>query len=80
MGKRDDSMDIREKMHSGALYPPGEPALQAEQIQCLERLYDFNRTRPLEREKRAAMLREINDRDREYYFKSRRTDWEGLNG
>ena len=52
-------MDIHEKMHDGALYLPGDPGLQAEQLQCLERLYDFNRTRPLEQEKRAAMLREM---------------------
>ncbi len=52
-------MDIREKQHSGELYLPNDPALQAEQLRCLERLYEFNQTRPLEQEKRAAMLREM---------------------
>ncbi len=52
-------MDIQEKMHSGELYLPNDESLQAEQLQCLERLYDFNRTRPSEQEKRAAMLKEM---------------------
>ena len=52
-------MDIYEKLHGGALYLPNEPDIMAEQLQCLERLYDFNRTRPLEQEKRTAMLREM---------------------
>ena len=52
-------MDIREKLHNGTLYLPNDPILIAEQLQCLERLYDFNQTRPSEQEKRAAMLREM---------------------
>lgn len=52
-------MDIHEKMHSGALYLPGDPDLAAEQLQYLDRLYEFNQTRPLEQEKRSALLREM---------------------
>lgn len=52
-------MDFREKMHSGALYLPMDEAVMAEQLQCLDRLYDFNQTRPLEQERRGAMLREM---------------------
>ena len=59
MRKRDDFTDIHEKLHDGSLYLPNDPALMTEQLQCLERLYDFNQTRPLEQEKRAAMLREM---------------------
>lgn len=52
-------MDIREKMHSGALYLPMDESILEEQLQCLDRLYDFNQTRPTELDKRTAMLREM---------------------
>lgn len=31
----------------------------AQQLQCLEKLYDFNATRPLEQQKRTALLKEM---------------------
>ena len=46
-----------EKMHSSSLYLPNEPELAEEQLKCLDRLYDFNMTRPTEGEKRAKMLK-----------------------
>ena len=52
-------MDIREKMHSGDLYLSADEDLVAEQLTFVEKLYDFNATRPLEQEKRAAMLKEM---------------------
>ncbi|MBR2343674.1 MAG: sugar O-acetyltransferase [Clostridia bacterium] len=52
-------MDIKEKMHNGSLYLPTEPTIAAEQRACLDRLYDFNATRPTEEEKRAALLSEM---------------------
>lgn len=52
-------MDIREKMHSGDLYLSADEDLVAEQLTFVEKLYDFNATRPLEQEKRAKMLKEI---------------------
>lgn len=52
-------MNHCEKMHSGALYLPGDRAIMERQLQCLERLYDFNATRPFEQEKRTALLKEM---------------------
>ncbi len=52
-------MDIREKMHSGDLYLSGDENLVAEQLTFVEKLYDFNMTRPLEQEKRANMLKNM---------------------
>ncbi|MBR1810949.1 MAG: sugar O-acetyltransferase [Clostridia bacterium] len=52
-------MTIKEKMHNTSLYFPGDDALMREQLGYLDRLYDFNATRPTELEKRAAMLREM---------------------
>lgn len=51
--------DIKEKMHGKKLYKPGDEELQREQLACLDRLYDFNATRPSELDKREKMLREM---------------------
>lgn len=52
-------MDIKEKMHTCELYLPGEEELLKEQMGYLDRLYDFNNTRPTELEKRSTMLKEM---------------------
>ena len=52
-------MDNKEKMHSGDLYLPMDEELMKEQLQHLDRLYDFNQTRPTELEKRESMLKEM---------------------
>jgi galactoside O-acetyltransferase len=50
---------MKDKMHTGELYLPGDAEIMKEQFECLERLYDFNMTRPSEMEKRTAMLKEM---------------------
>ncbi|MED4041114.1 sugar O-acetyltransferase [Niallia taxi] len=52
-------MSIKEKMKSGKLYLCNDEALGKEQTQCLEVLYDFNHTRPSEREKRKEILHKL---------------------
>lgn len=52
-------MTEKEKMHTGDLYLPGDSEIIEEQQTCLERLYDFNQTRPGELELRTAMLQEM---------------------
>lgn len=52
-------MTIEEKLHGTALYLPNDPEILVEQTACLERLYDYNATRPREGEKRAALLKEM---------------------
>ena len=52
-------MNMKNKMHTGELYLPGDTEIIEWQIQCLDRLYDFNNTRPTEFEKRAQMLKEM---------------------
>lgn len=49
----------KDRMHTGELYLPEDGDILAEQAQCLERLYDYNHTRPSEAEKRQALLREM---------------------
>ena len=48
-----------EKMHSGDIYNPSDDTIFEEQIKCLDRLYDFNATRPTELDKRSQMLKEM---------------------
>lgn len=52
-------MTQKEKMVSGDLYLPDDEDIMAEQLQCLDRLYDFNMTRPTQLDKRAEMLKEM---------------------
>lgn len=52
-------MDIREKQHGGFLYLPGDESLQREQLQCLDRLHEFNQLRPSQLEEKAAMLQKM---------------------
>lgn len=48
-----------EKMHNGEIYDCNDADVMEIQMKCLERLYDFNATRPSELEKRSAMLKEM---------------------
>lgn len=52
-------MDMNEKLHSGVLYLPDDDDIIEFQEKCLEKLYDFNMTRPREMEKRSAMLKDM---------------------
>ncbi len=52
-------MTTYEKMLSGELYSCTDEELAAEQLKCLEKLYDFNATRPSESDKRQTMLKEM---------------------
>lgn len=52
-------MNALDKLHSTEVYLPGDPEIMAEQAQCLEKLYDYNATRPSEGERRYALLQEM---------------------
>lgn len=52
-------MKMKDKMHTGELYLPNDEEIMNEQQKKLDRLYDFNATRPLEMEKRTALLKEM---------------------
>ncbi len=52
-------MTMKEKMQCGELYLCEDPEILAEQRICLEKLYDFNQTRPSEMDKRTAMLNDM---------------------
>lgn len=52
-------MTNREKLHSGEIYYPSDDEIMKEQLLCLDKLYDFNMTRPTELDKRKEMLKEM---------------------
>jgi hypothetical protein len=84
-------MGMKEKMHTGELYLPGDKEIVEIQTKCLDMLYEFNQTRPTEIDKRnellqkmiavgnpCKVLREVNEHDYEYYFKDRKINSLGL--
>lgn len=50
---------MKDRMHTGELYLPGDEEIMSAQEKCLDRLYDFNNTRPTEGEKRQKLLKEM---------------------
>lgn len=52
-------MSEKEKLHTGELYLPVDEEIMADQLRRLDRLYDFNMTRPTELSRREEMLREM---------------------
>ncbi len=52
-------MTHKEMMHTGDIYYPSDDEIMQEQLQCLDKLYDFNQTRPTELDKREKMLKEM---------------------
>ena len=52
-------MGEMDKLHTGELYFPGDPEIHRIQEACMEKLWEFNRTRPGELDKRRRMLREM---------------------
>ena len=52
-------MTNKEKMHSGLIYYPSGYDIMVEQLGYVNKLYDFNMTRPTELDKRAQMLKEM---------------------
>ena len=48
---------MKEKLHTGELYLPGDDEIVEDQTKRLDRLYDYNMTRPTEGKKREEMLK-----------------------
>lgn len=54
-----DLKEIRERMYGQKLYYCNDEDLMREQMKVLELLYDFNKTRPSEQDKREKMLKKM---------------------
>lgn len=48
-----------EKMHDESLYDPSDAEISAQQLTYLDKLYDYNQTRPTEKAKRTALLKAL---------------------
>jgi len=57
--KEDSVMNVREKLHTGELYLPNDDSIILEQFGYLNRLYDYNMTRPTEFKKRMKLLNKM---------------------
>ena len=54
-----DSADAAKRMAEGRLYIPYDPEILKKQFDCLEKLYDFNQTRPHDMELRQTLLKDM---------------------
>ncbi len=52
-------MTMKDKLHTGELYLPCDEEIMRYQLKRLDRLYDFNHTRPTEIGKRQALMKEM---------------------
>ena len=52
-------MSNKDKLHTGELYLCGDEEILKEQFKCLDKLYDFNHTRPTELDKRFELAKEM---------------------
>lgn len=52
-------MTQKERMQAGLIYNPGDESIMDEQMIYLEKMYDYNMTRPSEMKKREALLKEM---------------------
>ena len=57
--KKYDFKELIERMHNGSIYFCDNTELAKWQLECQERLYDYNNTRPREQEKRQELLKEM---------------------
>ncbi len=52
-------MPMKDHLHTGELYLPHDEEIMRDQLRRLDRLYDFNMTRPIELDRREELLREM---------------------
>ncbi|MDR1531958.1 MAG: sugar O-acetyltransferase [Clostridiales bacterium] len=52
-------MTSSERKQKGLVYRYDDPEIMGVQLNCMEKLYDFNATRPMEQEKRQRLMKEI---------------------
>ena len=52
-------MAMKDKMHKGELYLPGDPEILEEQFRHLDLLYEYNHTLPSNQRRKAELLREM---------------------
>lgn len=54
-----NNRSMKNKQHTGDLYLPGDDEIMEDQLKRLDRLYDFNLTRPTQPDKREKLMKEM---------------------
>lgn len=54
-----NNRSMKDKQHTGDLYLPGDDEIMEDQLKRLDRLYDFNLTRPTQPDKREKLMKEM---------------------
>lgn len=54
-----NNRSMKDKQHTGDLYLPGDDEIMEDQLKRLDRLYDFNLTRPTQLDKREKLMKEM---------------------
>ncbi len=54
-----DSKEARQRMMEGRIYPPGDEEIMAEQVICMQKLWEYNRIEPKDMDKRFAKLQDM---------------------
>ena len=50
---------MKDRMHTGELYLPGDEEIMEVQVKCLDKLFEYNSLKPSEGEKKTALLKEM---------------------
>ena len=54
-----DSREAKERMMEGRIYPPGDEEIMAEQVVCMQKLWEYNQIQPKDMDKRFAKLQDM---------------------
>ena len=49
-----DSKEAKKRMMEGRIYPPGDEEIMAEQVVCMQKLWEYNQIQPKDMDKRFA--------------------------
>ncbi len=54
-----DSKEAKKRMMEGRVYPPGDEEIMAEQVVCMQKLWEYNQIQPKDMDKRFAKLQDM---------------------
>ena len=54
-----DSKEAKKRMMEGRIYPPGDEEIMAEQVVCMQKLWEYNQIQPKDMDKRFTKLQDM---------------------
>lgn len=54
-----DSKEAKKRMMEGRIYPPGDEEIMAEQVVCMQKLWEYNQIQPKDTDKRFEKLQDM---------------------